>query len=359
MLIDCLNLLVCPECEGNLDLKISRETAEGIDLGVLRCLECDRTYQIKDDIAYFSGQVEHAGVRNQQATYSLWWDRYHNEQSITNPANVNELYDSLRIKPEEFRNKLVLDAGCGNGRFSYVVSRYNPSLLVCFDISSGLTHCREALRNGNSRVRASYVQGDITKLPFRKEIFDVILSWGVLHHTPNTEQTFNSVSTRVRPGGQFGIYVYEFRPLHNYGKQWLSLAALGRSLFLIRPLRFFCSRMPAWVAHLIFWPIYWIERILNIGVMGCHGPADDKWNRERYFRVVIDRFKTRYASEHQMEEVFSWFRRNGYNGLRVGWWPKISVSGIKMETIEDRDSFDIHIFDKAGRIEPAVTDSVI
>ena len=40
-----------------------------------------------------------------------------------------------------------------------------------------------------------------------------------------------------------------------------------------------------------------------MGIVGCHGSGKEKFNKKDYFRRVIDRFKTRYATEHSIEEV--------------------------------------------------------
>ena len=69
----------------------------------------------------------------------------------------------------------------------------------------------------------------------------------------------------------------------------------------------------------MFLPIFYCERLFGVGIFGNHGYPEDPFNKDRYFRVVVDRFKTRYASEH--------------NDLRVG-KPKVSISGIKNQSAQ-------------------------
>ncbi len=299
-----LNLLACPLCRQDLDLQIQEGSMESIQSGYFQCRGCQKRFDIKDDIPFFSPQISHDGVKNQQETYSTWWDEYHDEASITNPETRDVFYETLRIKAEEVQDKVVLDGGCGNGRFSFVVSHYQPKLLVSFDISSGVLHAKKAINKHNPGAPVAYVQGDLTKPPFKKGVFDIVFSWGVIHHTPDTLRTFKTIAELPKEGGKLGIYVYEFHPLYTFKKQPVSLLAYLRSLLLTQPLRLLCSHLPAKTVHRLFIPIYHIEKALNIGIMGCHGYPEDKWNRDRYFRVLIDRFKTRYASERQLDEVF-------------------------------------------------------
>jgi hypothetical protein len=107
---------------------------------------------------------------------------------------------------------------------------------------------------------------------------------------------------------------------------------------------------------LIFQPIFYFEKIIGVGFVGCHadGPRHIKFNKKTYFSVVIDRYKSRYASEHQLQEIIGWFVKHGYNSLSIGKSPSVSVSGKKTEignpvqvslfqTIEHDSSIDAYL----------------
>ena len=329
---ELLDILCCPLCSGDLNLTITEGEKSNVRLGNLECKDCHSKYDIFNDIPYFSMKIFHQGIKNQYETYSHWFEEMHDETTMIDASNSQIFTNSLRIKTEECENRVVLDAGCGYGRFSYVVSNYNPKLLVSFDISKGLEKAKGAILKHNPQANIAFVQGDITAPPFKKKAFDVVFSWGVIHHTPNTRKTFETLSSLVKRKGVFGIFVYPFNPLYEYDKQSLGLLAYLRSFLLIRPFRFICSRLPVFIVKLIFQPIYYVERLFGVGVFGCHGPPPDVFNKPRYFRVVVDRFKTRYASEHKLEEVLGWFISTNYNNLRIGHSPKISVSGTKMQS---------------------------
>lgn len=326
-----IEILVCPNCEGNLNLEIDEKKDEYIMKGKFICVRCGNDYFIYDDIPYFKPLTSHKGIRNQQITYSAWWDRFQDDSVIVDSENANYLFNSIRIPAKDFEDKLILDAGCGSGRFSYAISFYKPKLLIAFDISTGLLHARKAITKRNPSAQVAFVQGDITRPPFKKNVIEIVVSWGVIHHTPDTRKTFSVLSNLLKPKGRLGIFVYQFNPIYNYQKRWLIFVAFLRAYLIINPLRWVSSRLPVFMVKLIFQPIYFLEKMLGFSIVGCHkkGPENKPFIKRIYFAKVIDRFKTRYATEHQLQEIVTWFKEEGFDNLRIGYTPPISISGKK------------------------------
>jgi ubiquinone/menaquinone biosynthesis C-methylase UbiE len=109
----------------------------------------------------------------------------------------------------EGRQKCVLEVGVGAGvDFRRWVEA--GAVAVGIDITAeavGLTRKNLEIR-GVRRSAYSLSVADAENLPFMDDSFDIVYSWGVLHHTPNTEVAFAEVFRVLAPGGTLKAMVY-------------------------------------------------------------------------------------------------------------------------------------------------------
>ncbi len=100
------------------------------------------------------------------------------------------------------KGKRVLDAGCGNGRYSYALSNLGATEVVGFDMSE--TNLEDANKRLQDRPRdgLSYQRGSVLDMPFEDESFDFVFSNGVLHHTTNLDKGLNELLRVLKKGGR-------------------------------------------------------------------------------------------------------------------------------------------------------------
>jgi len=84
-------------------------------------------------------------------------------------------------------------------------------------------------RLANEHLTGQVRRADAERLPFTDNSFDIVWSWGVLHHTPDADGALLEATRVLRPGGRYAVMVY-----HRYS--WVALAAWARwGLFRGRP----------------------------------------------------------------------------------------------------------------------------
>lgn len=104
----------------------------------------------------------------------------------------------------------VVDCGCGTGQLAAFLALSGPRRRVI-----GVDGCRESLRNADwfrERARLSNLQlvrGDLFDLPLEEGKFQVVISRGVVHHTPDPDRAIECVARCVAPGGVLLLGFYE------------------------------------------------------------------------------------------------------------------------------------------------------
>lgn len=105
------------------------------------------------------------------------------------------------------RDRDVLEIGVGMGADHLEWARSRPRSLTGIDLTERaveLTGQRLALAGLRSDLRV----GDAEQLPFPDASFDLVYSWGVLHHSPDTARAIGEVRRVLRPGGVARVMIY-------------------------------------------------------------------------------------------------------------------------------------------------------
>jgi SAM-dependent methyltransferase len=111
----------------------------------------------------------------------------------------------LRLDRAWFPGRTVLDAGCGNGRWIEGFLRLGCKVTALDMSSHGLAQVRTTY---GDKVRT--VQGDVLRAAslLEGEQFDLVWSWGVLHHTRDTAAAIRELTRLVAPDGVLYLYLY-------------------------------------------------------------------------------------------------------------------------------------------------------
>lgn len=121
------------------------------------------------------------------------------------PITEHRLFRALQEDPTWLRGKLVLEAGCGAGRFTEILLKYGARV-DSFDLSRAVEANRANCPTGpEHRV----TQADIYALPVPRQHYDLVFCLGVVQHTPDSGRTIRTLASFVKEGGHlvFDHYV--------------------------------------------------------------------------------------------------------------------------------------------------------
>lgn len=305
--IDVSALLRCPACR--LPLK---QQGDGYE-----CAECGRIFP------HTRGVTRFVGAENYADSFGFQWQQYARTQ--LDGAHSDQSEQDFRRKtgltPDALKGKLVLDAGCGTGRFAEVATRWGARV-VGIDLSGAAEIAAANLADREFLA----LQADVFELPFAAESFDCIYSIGALHHTPNCEQALKSLPQYLKPGGTLAVWLYSaYNPWYRFSDIYRELTRRLPPKILHGILRVAVPTVNAVDSTLRAVP--GIGRPMSAFVRYVF-PVNRNPNRQWRVLDTFDWYSPRYQSKHTYEEVFRWFESCGMEEFHVADVP-ISVRGRK------------------------------
>lgn len=131
--------------------------------------------------------------------------------AVTGFLTGHEALAGRIIRPGAFDvrgRKRLLDAACGNGRYSRNLLKHaDPdAVLTSFDLSHAM------LKRARARVkspRVSHAVADLTRLPYADCAFDAIVCGWVLEHLPDAKMGLRELARVLAPGGKLLLLVTE------------------------------------------------------------------------------------------------------------------------------------------------------
>lgn len=212
----------------------------------VRCLSCGASIINQPEETKFScphcgySYKKFQGVWNlmeytdesQKDIQNFWGDLYQQlyEKSDKNlsPEKLDYFLSELKILLENFEQplgveidlsllhgKTVLEIGCGAGAHSSLMKKAGAKI-ISVDITPERVFSTHQKLTMIPQGQGLACQANCEKLPFKDKTFDLVYSFGVLHHTTHTETAINEVYRVIKPGGQAVIMLYAKRSLEYY-----------------------------------------------------------------------------------------------------------------------------------------------
>jgi len=365
MKIRTLDVLRCPECGGSLKLHVFKKVggddlpeiegikcsdfcnfneisikdvqfgAEKIDCstcyatevvdGLLEC-ECGRYYPViggvprmlpdsifsdgeflrkySDSIPKIEGVVNKNSTQGTKKSFTAEWGifKYSDKTWGWDIKTRKELFlTEMGLEEPELNGKTLFDAGCGNGTLSSAITEFGLEVFA-MDLSHSVDRAYENKEKFSSKSEfVHFIQGDLLRPPFKNEAFDYIYSSGVLHHTPSTEEAFNSIVPLLKNKGRMYAWIYRKR----------------RISIVVDTFRRFTTKLPLRLLSYMCYvaaPLFEALKLL-LTYMG-KGPYPKRSLRENALSL-FDTYSPPYAYKHTVEEVESWFTKNNFKNVTL------------------------------------------
>ena len=226
-----LSYLSCPDCHCPFDLTVLSKSGDQIVEGLLHCAEAGHVYPVVRSIPrIFSSAFEEepefsahyrdllapyhttipmpteGKIEQTKSGFGRQWNTYQVQRAEEDLAYFRS---KTGLDLSDVNGKLILDAGCGSGRYSRIAGEAG-AIVIGVDLSSAV---ETAGLNTSQLPNVHIIQTDIFRLPLKPQLFQFIYSLGVLHHTPDTKKALSSLTPLLADSGEIAVWLYPRWPL--------------------------------------------------------------------------------------------------------------------------------------------------
>ena len=193
------------------------------------------------------------------------------------------------------KRKRIAEFGSGTSQLSNVLASRTNSYYFALDATFNSLRLGKDFAKRNYLNNISFINADIFDKVFKSEVFDVIISNGVLHHTKNPYQGFVNILDTLKKNGYIVIGLY-----NSYGR----------------------------IKNYIFKIIY---RIFGYKIVKFFDPILRKKKDDQIIAWLEDQFNHPIETTHTFDEVLKWFKTNNIE----------FISSIPNLSLFDKSKFEI------------------
>jgi len=262
------DILVCPKCSSKL--LFQNES--------ISCNNC--TFHFTIDEGILLSNPENSITDNRILKEKEFYEEYPfpNYDELESPFSLISKAERANF-PKQINDLLpfrirILEAGCGTGQLTNYLS-FSERQVIGTDLSVNSLKLGNEFKNKHSLDRSMFIQMNIFEPCFCDESFHLVISNGVLHHTPNPELAFQILTKLLKKHGYIIIGLY-----NKYGRLSTHIRRIIYNLT--------GSRLDFLDPHL---------RRKDISEI----------KKQMWF---MDQYKNPHESSHTFEEVIKWFESN-------------------------------------------------
>lgn len=261
------------------------------------------------------------------------WSTFRQDEDSLSLDERRAIFDSyFRIFPWHLlpKESVGLDAGCGSGRWSMLVSP-RVGHLHLLDASAAALAVARANLHGFSNL--TFHECSVGDIPLPDGSLDFVFSLGVLHHVPDTEGAVRAIAAKLKPGAPFLLYLYY--ALDNRPAWYRTLWKVSDFFRVVvsrqpHPVRLAVSGL---FAALVYWPLARAAALLSAADVSTAALPLVYYSDKSFYVMrtdAYDRFCTRLEKRFTRAEIERMMRGAGLEQIRFSdsapYWCAVGIA---------------------------------
>ena len=244
------------------------------------------------------------------------WNEF-NQRNLPISDNLDMFEKYFNIFPLENLNKnsIVLDAGCGSGRWAFFMAPRVKNL-ICADPSNAINVAKKNLEKFKN---VNFLNESIKDLSIKNNSIDFCYCLGVLHHTNDVKNNLKNLVNKLKMNSPILLYIY-----YNLENRSFFYKFLWKLSDFIR---FFISKLPFkfkikvtnLIAYIIYYPLSRISKIITkFGLNSEFMPLS--YYKDKHMEILKndshDRFGTIIEKRYSKSELKTIMEDCGLNNIQ-------------------------------------------
>ena len=133
--------------------------------------------------------------------FAYFYDEFNGE------ADYDALYEQIRqeLNAHDIRDGILADLGCGTGELTLMLTQAGYDMIGIDYSEVSVIKSSKINKAEIENKHCEILQGNVMKLPFRKETFDIITAFETIYFWPDIHEAFKQVYRVLKVSGTFMI----------------------------------------------------------------------------------------------------------------------------------------------------------
>ncbi len=235
------------------------------------------------------------------------WARYSDNSGYYGSLELFRDAFGPLLGPQEIEGQRVADIGSGTGRIVHMLVQAGAGHVTAIEPSQAFAVLEANTRELGDRVRCLKIRGD--EIP--EEEFDLVISYGVLHHIPDPRPVVAAARRALRPGGRIAVWLYGREGNEAY-------------LALAEPLRAATTRLPhaalATLSGVLTLPVSayaYACRFLPLPLRDYMSNVFARLSWHKRYLNIYDQLNPAYSRYYRRDEAVDLLAAAGFVDVRV------------------------------------------
>ncbi len=170
-------IFFCKKCGSDLSFEKSGNESNNYDL--VKCKKCG--FKKKSNYGVFDFAKEsdfNSDIEFVKNNYNDIWERFKKFNTDTTPYEKEK--EIIKKFSNLIRNKIILEAGVGDGRDLELIISNKPRLIICIDAFEAIYLARKRYDSLKQKANIIFIKSDLIESPIKNQSIDLTWSMGVL-----------------------------------------------------------------------------------------------------------------------------------------------------------------------------------